>query len=70
MLAMLRPTLILVLAFGLAGKVASGERVDLSDHPWIGETAPGFDLENVAGDSLKLEDLRGSFVVIHFGASW
>ena len=43
---------------------------DVADHPWIGAEAPPFALESVNGESLALEDLRGRFVVIHFGTSW
>jgi peroxiredoxin len=32
--------------------------------------APGFELQSIGGDTLSLADLRGKFVVIHFGASW
>jgi len=43
---------------------------ETADHPWIGEPAPGFSLPDVDGRPIRLEDLRGSMVVIHFGASW
>jgi cytochrome oxidase Cu insertion factor (SCO1/SenC/PrrC family) len=38
--------------------------------PKIGEAAPAFNLENLQGEKLALEDLRGKFVVIHFATSW
>jgi cytochrome oxidase Cu insertion factor (SCO1/SenC/PrrC family) len=46
------------------------QRPDVSAHPWIGRVAPDFALRKVAGGELKLKDLRGEYVVIHFGASW
>jgi peroxiredoxin len=36
----------------------------------IGEKAPEFALEEVEGGTVGLADLRGRYVVIHFGASW
>jgi peroxiredoxin len=37
----------------------------------LGEPAPSFSLEEVrSGESVSLEDFRGSFIVLHFGASW
>lgn len=43
---------------------------DVSEHPWIGKAAPDFELEKVGGGKMKLKDLEGKYVVIHFGASW
>jgi len=43
---------------------------DVSSHPMIGEPAPGFNLEKVGGGKLSLEDLKGKYIVLHFGASW
>lgn len=40
------------------------------DHPMLGEPAPAFRLADVRGDTLSLADLRGRYVVIHFGTSW
>jgi cytochrome oxidase Cu insertion factor (SCO1/SenC/PrrC family) len=48
----------------------AGQAADVSSHPWIGEAAPDFALPKVAGGELRLKDLRGKLVVIHFGASW
>ena len=36
----------------------------------IGNDAPTFDLATVSGDRLRLSDLRGQYVVLHFGTSW
>ena len=44
--------------------------VGTADQPMIGQPAPGFDLCSLNGDSLSLADLRGKFVVLHFGAGW
>ena len=46
------------------------QAADVSSHPWIGEAAPDFTLEKIGGGELKLKDLKGKYVVIHFGASW
>jgi hypothetical protein len=43
---------------------------DLASQPMIGQTAPPFDLAEVGGENIDLADLRGRFVVIHFGTSW
>ena len=56
--------------FALTAVVASAEGPDVSSHPMIGEAAPAFDLEEVAGGTLTLESLKGRYVVLHFGASW
>ncbi|MCG6925368.1 MAG: hypothetical protein LJF30_08665 [Acidobacteria bacterium] len=37
----------------------------------LGEPAPAFSLNEVrTGETHSLEDFRGQFVVLHFGASW
>jgi hypothetical protein len=37
----------------------------------LGEPAPAFQLDEVrSGETYALEDFRGSFIVLHFGASW
>ena len=41
-----------------------------ADQPMIGQPAPGFDLRALDGEALSLTDLRGKFVVLHFGAGW
>jgi cytochrome oxidase Cu insertion factor (SCO1/SenC/PrrC family) len=38
--------------------------------PWIGNPAPPFSLPTLDGKRLSLSDLRGQFVVLHFGAGW
>lgn len=43
---------------------------DVASHPWIGEPAPAFELQTTAGDTLRLADYEGDFLVIHFGTSW
>ncbi len=40
------------------------------DHPMIGQPAPEFQLKTTAGEIVRLADLRGEMVVIHFGTSW
>jgi len=56
----------LVLLAALGGATAD----DLSSHPFLGQEAPDFELDAVGGGSLKLSDLRGQYLVVHFGASW
>jgi peroxiredoxin len=37
----------------------------------LGKPAPSFSLNEVrTGETHSLEDFRGKFVVLHFGASW
>jgi hypothetical protein len=38
--------------------------------PLLDQPAPPFRLRGVDGTPLSLGDLRGRFVVLHFGASW
>ena len=35
-----------------------------------GITAPGFNIETLAGDPVRLEDFRGKVVLIDFWATW
>ncbi len=64
-----------VIAFG--GGVILGSRdfsarsgVVTAPAPQIGFAAPDFDLEALAGGSLKLSDLRGKVVMVNLWASW
>lgn len=36
----------------------------------VGETAPDFELETMAGETVRLSDLRGEKVMVNFWASW
>ena len=38
--------------------------------PLPGKPAPDFALETLAGDSLRLDDLKGQVVLVNFWASW
>lgn len=38
--------------------------------PKVGYTAPDFELQNLAGETIKLSDLRGKPVLINFWATW
>lgn len=59
------------LAFVAAGAVlAAPALAAAAEQPMIGEPAPSFRLPDLEGDELALEDLRGRFIVLHFGASW
>ena len=41
-----------------------------ADQPMLGKAAPEFRLMDLEGKTLSLGELRGKFVVLHFGASW
>ncbi|GAB6138369.1 TlpA family protein disulfide reductase [Halanaerobaculum tunisiense] len=36
----------------------------------IGDTAPDFTLQNLAGEEVSLSDFRGKFVMVNFWATW
>jgi cytochrome c biogenesis protein CcmG/thiol:disulfide interchange protein DsbE len=38
--------------------------------PLLDQPAPAFRLRGIDGSTLSLENLRGKFIVLHFGASW
>jgi thiol-disulfide isomerase/thioredoxin len=42
----------------------------LADRPKVGEPAPDFHLSTVKDEHIRLADLRGSVVMVHFWASW
>jgi len=53
---------------GLLGAWAAAEDPSVA---MLGQPAPSFRLEDVrTGEIVSLEDFRGRFVVLHFGASW
>lgn len=39
-------------------------------HPQPGDLAPGFELPRTDGTTFRLADLRGSWVLLHFTATW
>ena len=43
---------------------------DSSERANRGEPAPGFNLQNLSGEAVKLGDFRGRVVVINFWATW
>jgi hypothetical protein len=53
-----------------AGRLLAQGGSEAAPQPMIGAAAPAFELRTVAGDTLSLADLKGKFVVLHFGASW
>ena len=56
------------LALALVGSLATAEDPAAV---MLGEPAPSFRLEEVrTGETHSLEDFRGRFIVLHFGASW
>jgi len=38
--------------------------------PRVGRMAPGFDLDNLGGQSVSLASLRGQYVMLNFWATW
>lgn len=40
------------------------------NQPMIGEQAPDFSLKDLNGNTVRLSDLEGNFVIMHFAASW
>jgi peroxiredoxin len=46
--------------------IATQER----EQPQVGAEAPDFELTTLAGDTLKLSELRGKVVWLSFGATW
>ncbi len=42
-----------------------------TQHPWIGQPAPDFELVSTSGETVALGDYRGKkILVLHFAASW
>jgi peroxiredoxin len=62
-----RPLLWRCILIGLSGLFLSGMA---KAPPLVGGPAPHFELENVAGQTIKLSDLKGEFVVLNFWATW
>lgn len=62
-----------LLALALAAGVGGAPQARAEDGPpqvRLGDPAPGFRLPDLEGNVVDLEDLRGRYVVVHFGASW
>lgn len=59
----------LALAAALLSLSASGEAPERSQ-PRIGEPAPSFSLRTLEGRTVTLADLKGSYAVVHFAATW
>ena len=53
-----------------AAMLAGAQVLPAMEHPMIGEEAPAFDLPSLNGDNVNSADLRGQYVVLHFGAGW
>ena len=64
---------LLVAAVAMAAAAANAQdnsAYDVANQPWIGTDAPTFALDAGGGVTVDLAELRGKYVVIHFGASW
>jgi len=70
MFAFARSSLLVFLVLLIASAAMAQAAAELDAHPMIGEVAPEFQLERVNGEPLSLEDLKGKYIVMHFGASW
>jgi hypothetical protein len=57
------------LLMSVAG-AAAAQNGDVAKHPMIGDAAPPFKLESTAGKTHSLEEWKGKYIVLHFGASW
>lgn len=71
--AILRPFILLLLSFGLlisAGEIAPINTSKKAIYPAVGDLAPEIALPGRNGDTIRLSDLRGSFVLNDFWASW
>lgn len=62
-----------IILFGLG----NSQIIDSLKLPWdnqpapkVGYTAPDFELQNLAGETIRLSDLRGKPVLINFWATW
>jgi peroxiredoxin len=53
-----------------AGEADQVPGVSLPESAAVGSTAPNFELLNLAGEKVKLDDSRGKIVVINFWATW
>lgn len=53
-----------------ADEVKTEAEAPALDHPMLGEPAPTFSLPTLDGETFALADQKGSYLVIHFGASW
>jgi peroxiredoxin len=51
-----------------AQEIAAGK--SLSASPAIGSAAPDFELLNLAGEQIRLSEMRGTAVLINFWATW
>lgn len=55
-----------ILLWAAAALLTAGEL----KQPMIGESAPPVRLQTLDGKTLDFSDLRGKFVVLHFGTGW
>jgi len=65
------PLFILIFGLGLAGGSACSETaIETEPGTAIGNYAPVFEAPITSGDTIKLDDLRGSGVVVNFWSTW
>ncbi|MFC1932120.1 TlpA family protein disulfide reductase [Chloroflexota bacterium] len=69
---LLAATLMLILTVGLliAGCASSSTSGGSAQAPQVGKLAPDFQLLNLEGQSISLNDFRGSPVILNFWATW
>jgi len=58
--------LTLILLFIFVPAFANGQ----ANQPMVGKQAPDFSLKDLNGNTVRLSDLEGNFVIMHFAASW
>ncbi len=65
------PLFILIFGLGLAGGSACSETaIETEPGTAVGNYAPVFEAPITSGDTIKLDDLRGSGVVVNFWSTW
>ena len=58
-------------AIGVAQQPENTPESLTTQHPWIGQPAPDFELVSTSGETVALGDYRGKkILVLHFAASW